>query len=1178
MNRFLTLIFFAVAVSVSGQAPDFIPSDGLLGLWPLNGSAGDLTGNYVNSSVVGGDFTDDRLGNANSALMLNGTDEYVVIDGPIEVEDFTIALWFLAEQEQYTVQTEVYPLVYVGMDSGISPDCNGFGTALTSTEIVALFGCVSAPFGSSTPTPAVYGSWIHLALSFSSLEGTVTYFVNGEQFGTRELNNTFLPPSPNIFFGAVDFTSYSKFHGALDEIGLWNRALSNEEVQQLFLSSPTIQGCIIPEACNYNPAASFDDGSCIHPPDIDLGDDIETCEDSVMLDAGPGFNSYLWSTGDTTQTLSVLESGEISVQGTQDIQFSLDFTGEEQNITISEIPEYEAESHTVSVWCKPAGFSNYDLVSKDDEANNRQWLLQITNQGRFQGHVWTGDDDLTEIQSPTVMESGQWYYLTQTWDGELFKTYINGNLEGVKVTQGPLQTGDHPITIGGDDLAPNFWTNGLLDDVEIWDIALNEEAIQSFMMCGPEGDEDGLVGLWRFNEGEGSSVYDMSIHGNHGDVNGIQWSNDIPETICTGQCSSSATIAVNILGQGCTAPEACNYNPTASCDDGSCIYPPVIDLGDDIETCEESVVLDAGPGFDSYLWSTGETTQQINAVDDGEYSVSASINPAINEFALDFDGSTGSAQPEGPISFGMESFTVSIDCKLRAFEGNDSTNDSYIVGHPLTGGTNDHGFKIQTISESINNGGFTAHINDEGTTHYHVISYSNELDANVVTDRWYDLTIVVDRDNALFSFYVDGQLVGNEIIHDDFGDLDHPDGISLGIQSIHGSHLLNGFLDNLHIWDIPLSAERVAALQFAPPSVGETGLLGYWDFDEGQGSVANDLTGQSPSVILHDVLWTGDAPNVFSGPGCQSEDSCLVSFLLQGCTDPDACNFDLEAICDDGNCATCEALQGACGPGTIWDSETSQCVIEEPCGWNPDSDDDSLVGVSDLLMFLSVFGSEWPVFNCGDPVLYQGYGYETVQIGEQCWFAENLRSTSYTTGDEITSNLSQNDWTGTIDGASCVYGEGESPCENFSPSIEGCNPEESLEFYGRLYNWFAVTDERGLCPTGWHIPNDNQWQVLSAQLGGSVTAGFNMKSTSGWRDGGNGDNSSGFNGYPGGDRYADDGEFYSSGNTGFWWSSTFLNNPQEPGASFYYLEFSNDELKTTGYPPNNGMSVRCIKD
>ena len=288
-----------------------------------------------------------------------------------------------------------------------------------------------------------------------------------------------------------------------------------------------------------------------------------------------------------------------------------------------------------------------------------------------------------------------------------------------------------------------------------------------------------------------------------------------------------------------------------------------------------------------------------------------------------------------------------------------------------------------------------------------------------------------------------------------------------------------------------------------------------------------------------------------------------------GCTEQTACNFDSGATIDDGSC---HFLCQYCKAGTVWDDVLQGCIVANPS----DSNFDGCVQLNDLLDLLSAYGD--CVWQCGDPLEYQGYEYETVQIGEQCWFAENLRSEKYSTGDEITSNLSQNDWVGTIHGASCVYGEEQSPCENFSPTIEGCNPEESLEFYGRLYNWFAVTDERGLCPTGWHSPDDNEWQVLSAHLGGSATAGVNMKSTSGWREGGNGDNSSGFNGYPGGDRYAVDGEFYSSGNTGFWWSSTFLDNPQEPGAGFYYLEFGNGELKTSGYPPNNGMSVRCLKD
>ena len=107
--------------------------------------------------------------------------------------------------------------------------------------------------------------------------------------------------------------------------------------------------------------------------------------------------------------------------------------------------------------------------------------------------------------------------------------------------------------------------------------------------------------------------------------------------------------------------------------------------------------------------------------------------------------------------------------------------------------------------------------------------------------------MVVDRDNAQFSFYVDGILIETQTIHPDFGNVDHPNGMSLGVQSIHGSSLLNGDLDNLQIWDVALSAEEVAHWQTTVPSGNETGLVGYWNFEEGEGDEANAVSHLAPT-------------------------------------------------------------------------------------------------------------------------------------------------------------------------------------------------------------------------------------------------------------------------------------------------------------------------------------------
>ena len=198
---------------------------------------------------------------------------------------------------------------------------------------------------------------------------------------------------------------------------------------------------------------------------------------------------------------------------------------------------------------------------------------------------------------------------------------------------------------------------------------------------------------------------------------------------------------------------------------------------------------------------------------------------------MSFDGNGDNLQLTNPILFGINSFSVSIDCYLNSFEGSDNEPYSYIVGTPLTGGTNDHGFKIQTESANFN-GGFVAHINDAGTTHFNVISYNNTIQNNVILNKWYNLTMVVDRLNNLFKFYVDGNLVGTQNISPSFGDVDLGIPISIGNMSFNNTSLLDGYTDNLHIWSKALSDSEVLQYMNCPPSGIESNLIGYWSFEE----------------------------------------------------------------------------------------------------------------------------------------------------------------------------------------------------------------------------------------------------------------------------------------------------------------------------------------------------------
>ena len=190
-----------------------------------------------------------------------------------------------------------------------------------------------------------------------------------------------------------------------------------------------------------------------------------------------------------------------------------------------------------------------------------------------------------------------------------------------------------------------------------------------------------------------------------------------------------------------------------------------------------------------------------------------------------------------------------------------------------------------------------------------------------------------------------------------------------------------------------------------------------------------------------------------------------------------------------------------------------------------------------------------------------GHNYELVTIGDQCWFAENLRTTVYADGAAIPEETDDTAWTGLSTGARCDYD----------------NDASNVATYGRLYNWYAATDDSELCPTGWHVPTDGEWTALETYLGAnghSGTEGTALKSTSGWNSGGSGTDDFGFSALPGGDRIYSDGNFNYAGSFGYWWSSS----PSGGDAWVRALRSSSADILRFYSNPRYGFSVRCLRD
>jgi len=199
-----------------------------------------------------------------------------------------------------------------------------------------------------------------------------------------------------------------------------------------------------------------------------------------------------------------------------------------------------------------------------------------------------------------------------------------------------------------------------------------------------------------------------------------------------------------------------------------------------------------------------------------------------------------------------------------------------------------------------------------------------------------------------------------------------------------------------------------------------------------------------------------------------------------------------------------------------------------------------------------------------------------VTIGKQVWMTENLDVSKFRNGDPIPEAKTNEEW--------IKAGENKQPAWYYP--LENNNGLK----YGKLYNWYAVIDPRGLAPEGWHIPKKEEWEAL-LQFFGEEVSGEKLKSSIEWSNIGHtegefyrhfrkGTNESNFSALPGGERYST-GEFTGYFNYGYWWSDT--KNENEINANpnqvwIFFLEFSSDWGTLENGNIGNGYSVRCLKN
>ena len=470
INKKLLLLCIGLIMTtqmIFSQVPSYVPSNGLVGYWPFNGNANDDSLNGNNGTVNGATLTTDRFGNANSAYNFDGVDDYinVMYSNALHSTNGTINVW-IKTSGQFTSQKVIF-----AQSSG-RPQLIAASQGINGNQISNAAGihwkATNGQFPNAQSVTAIDNAQWVMITGIYSLD-TFKVYINGtlEKTNSTALvqdncsQSDFQIGGFNTTAGCGNDVGFSQMYsGIIDDIGMWNRALTQQEITNMY------NGVNYSDTCNAV-SGSLVNGLVAYYPFCGNAND----------QSGNGLNGVVNGAALTTDRFGNTNS-------------AYNFDGVNDYIEVQNSQNLNSPTWTISTWINVNGyyFGNVNgnisdgniIVGKGTDFNSGFYGLGYRSQSLKAVSSFGIGSQANAAVSTTNITLNNWINVVGSWDGVKMKIYVNGQLENINssISNNSGVNNENLFfgTMAQNNLYP-YWLNGKIDDVGIWNRALSQQEI-----------------------------------------------------------------------------------------------------------------------------------------------------------------------------------------------------------------------------------------------------------------------------------------------------------------------------------------------------------------------------------------------------------------------------------------------------------------------------------------------------------------------------------------------------------------------------------------------------------------------------------------------------------------------------------------------------------------------------